>query len=176
MKKILDLGCGYGFISTMLYLTGTNRVITGVDYDQEKIAVAQNCYLTNGNLKFVCSDITTYRFDHHDAFLISDVLHYLKEEEQEILLERCIENLNPGGVIVIREADRENMKQHKLTKVTEFFSTKVLRFNKTYKNSRMLHFTSLSKIKSFAASRGLSSEVVEEAPNTSNVLFVLRKS
>ena len=174
--RILDLGCGYGFISTMLYLTGTNRVITGVDYDQEKIAVAQNCYLTNGNLKFVCSDITTYRFDHHDAFLISDVLHYLKEEEQEILLERCIENLNPGGVIVIREADRENMKQHKLTKVTEFFSTKVLRFNKTYKNSRMLHFTSLSKIKSFAASRGLSSEVVEEAPNTSNVLFVLRKS
>jgi uncharacterized protein len=173
--KILDLGCGYGFISTMLFLTGTNRIITGIDYDQEKIAVAQNCYLTNTNLKFVCSDITTYEFDRHDAFLISDVLHYLKEEEQELLLERCIENLNPGGVIVIREADRENIKNHKFTKTTELFSTKIFGFNKTSNDSRILHFTSMSKIKSIASANGLSSEIVEIVPNTSNVLLVLRK-
>ncbi len=174
--KVLDLGCGYGFISSMLYLTGANRIITGVDYDPEKIAVAQNCYLTNTNLEFICSDITTYRFGCHDAFLISDVLHYLEEDQQELLLAKCIENLNPGGVIVIREADRENRKHHKLTRVTEFFSTKVLTFNKTHNDSNQLHFTSLSKIKSFAAVHGLTAEVLKEAPNTSNILLVIRKS
>ncbi len=174
--KILDLGCGYGFITTMLHLTGINRTITGVDHDAEKIEVAGNCYLTKPGLAFICSDITTFNFDNHDAFLISDVLHYLEEDQQEQLLGRCIECLNPGGVIVIREADNEKQGQHRFTRITEFFSTRILTFNKTSHDSGLLHFTSVNKIRTFAASRGLITEVVEEAPNTSNVLLVIRKT
>lgn len=173
--KVLDLGCGYGFISTMLSLTG-NRRVTGVDYDREKIAVAGNCYLARRDLSFICADITTYSFDRHDAFLITDVMHYLEEDQQKLLLERCMEKLNPGGVIVIREADSENRKQHRFTKMTEWFSTKFLSFNKTSGGYSKLHFTSLSKISSFADAQGLSSEVIEESANTSNILLVLRKS
>ena len=173
--KILDLGCGYGFISTMLSLTGIDRQITGVDHDPEKIAVAANGYLTKTGLSFQCADINTFEFGPHDGFLISDVLHYLKPDEQKDLLHRCVKNLNSGGVIVIREADCEKDSLHKNTRLTEFFSTKVLAFNKTSNVDKKLHFTSLSSLTSVAKQEGLSVEVIEEAPGTSNLLMVMRK-
>jgi len=40
--SILDLGCGYGYISYMLMLTSPDRVITGVDHDSAKITIAGN--------------------------------------------------------------------------------------------------------------------------------------
>ncbi len=39
---VVDLGCGYGFLSVMLGLVSENRQITGIDYDEKKIAVARN--------------------------------------------------------------------------------------------------------------------------------------
>ena len=30
--KLLDIGCGYGFMSYMLYFTSNKREITGIDY------------------------------------------------------------------------------------------------------------------------------------------------
>ena len=41
--KILDLGCGYGFMSYMLSFTSPSRKITGVDHDAGKIRIAGNC-------------------------------------------------------------------------------------------------------------------------------------
>jgi SAM-dependent methyltransferase len=38
--NILDLGCGYGFMSYMLHFLSEERTITGVDYDQDKIDTA----------------------------------------------------------------------------------------------------------------------------------------
>ena len=35
--KLLDIGCGYGFMSYMLYFAAPRREITGIDYDEEKI-------------------------------------------------------------------------------------------------------------------------------------------
>src|SRR5688500_15338109 len=34
--RILDLGCGYGFLCYMLQFLSSERIITGVDYDEEK--------------------------------------------------------------------------------------------------------------------------------------------
>jgi 1-acyl-sn-glycerol-3-phosphate acyltransferase len=39
---IYDLGCGYGFLSLMLGLISPARQIRGIDFDEEKIKVAQN--------------------------------------------------------------------------------------------------------------------------------------
>ena len=50
--KILDLGCGYGFMSYMLHFTGPERQVTGVDYDEEKIATANHCFSKNVNDQF----------------------------------------------------------------------------------------------------------------------------
>ncbi|MCX6244205.1 MAG: methyltransferase domain-containing protein [Bacteroidetes bacterium] len=173
--EILDLGCGYGFMSYMLSLTSPLRKITGVDYDAEKIRVALNGYLKNDNLEFICDDITKYSFSSKDAIVLSDVLHYLPEEKQEALLNRCIDNLRPGGMILIREADSDVMKEHRRTKLTELLSTQIVGFNKTAGDLKELHFTSRENIRSIVEQRGLKVEVVHTAKHTSNVLMIIRK-
>jgi 1-acyl-sn-glycerol-3-phosphate acyltransferase len=174
--EILDLGCGYGFMSYMLSFTSPSRKITGVDHDAEKIRIAANCISKNENLDFICEDITRYSFGNKDAILLSDVLHYLLQKNQEELLNRCIEKLNPGGMILIRDADSKEEKRHKRTELTEVFSTRILGFNKTVNESKELYFTSLENISRIIDQRGLKMEVIREAKHTSNILLIIRKT
>jgi predicted exporter/SAM-dependent methyltransferase len=173
--EILDLGCGYGYISYMLKLTSDERTITGVDYDKKKITIAKNGYLRNNMISFVAADVLNYPITPKDGFLFGDVLHYLPYQQQESLLKDCINNLRPGGVILIREGNADKKKQHKFTKVTEFFSTKIIRFNKTQDNSRKLYFTSAQKLIRIAGVYGLNFEIVDQKRITSNDFFILRK-
>jgi len=172
--EILDLGCGYGYISYMLMLTSEERIITGVDYDEKKIMIAQHGYLRNERISFVKEDITKYKITPKDGFLFGDVLHYLPFDKQEALLKDCIMNLNPGGVILIREGNSDKESRHKRTKFTEFFSTKVLRFNKTQDNTGKLYFTSATILFTFAEEHGLTFEIVDQKRITSNNFFIMR--
>jgi len=174
--EILDLGCGYGFISYMLGYTAPERKITGVDYDSEKIRVAANCITKNANINFFCEDITHYELGRKDAILLSDVLHYLPQASQEDLLIRCMESLNSGGMMLIRDADTDQEHRHRKTKITEYFSTKILGFNKTISESKSLFFTSFLHISRIVKEKGLTIEVIREARHTSNLLMVIRKS
>jgi 2-polyprenyl-3-methyl-5-hydroxy-6-metoxy-1,4-benzoquinol methylase len=173
--RILDLGCGYGFMAYMLNMTAPGRKITGVDFDDEKIRVAQQAVFRNDHLEFVCADVTGYQFESMDVILLSDVLHYFSFQKQEELLGRCIEKLNPGGMIVIRDADSKEEKKHRATKFTEFFSTKVIGFNKTAEDKKELHFTSRETISQIASLHGLTAEVIREEQHTSNILMIIRK-
>lgn len=171
---ILDLGCGYGFISYMLMFTADNRQITGVDYDAEKIEVAANCFSKNDRITFECADISDYYISPMNGFILSDVLHYLPPEEQVILLKKCFSNLRPGGTIIIREANSELVNRHKKTRITEFFSTRS-GFNKTRTVNKQLYFTSAEEIRALAAGFSLSMEVIDHKKVTSNNLFILKK-
>jgi trans-aconitate methyltransferase len=135
--------------------------------------VAKNGFLKNDKIEFICSDINSFPIDRSDAFLFSDVLHYLAEKDQEALLKRCINNLNPGGIILVRDADNGKTKKHRGTKVTEFLSTRILGFNKTGKNKE-LFFTSLDQITRIVKDQQMSIEVIEEAKHTSNLLIIIR--
>jgi uncharacterized protein len=110
--EILVLGCGYGFMSYILSLSSPQRKIMGVDHDQEKIRVASNSFLKNDNLEFICDNITRYSFDFKDAILLIDILHNLTQEHREELLIRCLDNLHPGGIILIRIADSDVKQLH----------------------------------------------------------------
>ena len=114
--NILDLGCGYGYISYMLMLTSPDRVITGVDHDSAKITIAVNCYLKNDKISFINTDITEYPVTPQDGFLFGDALYNLSYDRQKSVLQNCIRNLKPGGMILIRErkhffASRKNLME-----------------------------------------------------------------
>lgn len=170
--RILDIGCGYGFMPYMLQALSPERTITGLDYDEDKIATAAHCYQKNEKLNFVCADAMTYSFGKHHAFIISDVLHYLQPEEQEQLLQRCWEQLEPGGVIIIRDGDADLGKRHEGTRLTEFFSTRVLGFNKTRNN---LSFFSGERLRQIVAKMGACLEQIDNTKFTSNVIFVIKQ-
>lgn len=170
--RILDIGCGYGFMSYMLHFLAAGRQITGIDYDEEKIATANHCYLKGEQLNFVCADITDYNFGKQDVFIISDVMHYLLPEEQERLLQQCIAQLAPGGMILIRDGDEDLKRQHKNTRLTELFSTRIMGFNKT---QHKLSFFSATQMKALVNKYGATMEAVNNPRYTSNVIFVIKK-
>lgn len=171
--RIVDVGCGYGFLPYMLMYKGRQRTILGVDYDEEKIAVADNCIDKSEKLSFAVGDVTSYEFPESDGFIISDVLHYLQEEQQIQVIEHCVAKLNKGGVLVIRDADKDIATRQKGTWYTEFMSTKVFGFNKT--KSDGLHFVSGTLIKdTIAKYPHLSLEVLDNTKLTSNIIYVAR--
>ncbi len=169
---ITDLGCGYGYLAYMLNLVSENRMITGIDYDEEKIAIASNCPLKNDNVRFLTTDITQTVLEPSDVFVLLDVLHYLPEELQVETVERCISRLNSGGMIIIRDADKSLDKRHKGTRLTEFFSTN-LGFNKA---RFKLEFVSRSVIEGIAEKHKLKLEIIDNTRRTSNLVYVLQNS
>jgi SAM-dependent methyltransferase len=170
--KILDIGCGYGYVSYLLALTSDKRFITGIDYDPEKIAVANRCFSKNDKIEFILGDITEIKFGRMDGFLLLDVLHYFPVDEQQKLLKDCIDNLNENGVIIIRDANKALVKRHKGAKMTEFFSTNI-GFNKTRNDSGRLFFSSAETIRSVAKQNGLSVEVIDNKKITSNNIYII---
>jgi 1-acyl-sn-glycerol-3-phosphate acyltransferase len=173
--NILDLGCGYGFISYMLMFTSEFRCVTGVDYDAEKIGVAENCFSKNARISFTVADVGSYEITPNNGFLLSDVLHYLQPEKQAELLRSCCRNLLPGGTILIREANAELAQRHKRSKLTELFSTHS-GFNKTSGPAKELWFTTAATIEAVVTDEGLCMEVIDTKRVTSNNLFVIRHS
>lgn len=170
--KILDIGCGYGFMSQMLAMRSGKREILGLDYDQDKIRVASNAYGKPANARFDTADITRYEIPEADAYVLSDVLHYLSIEEQKTVLKQCASRLRPGGILLVREGDSDYSDRHWRTRLTEFFSTKVTRFNKADSG---LAFLSGKDLEAICRESGLYFEVVDKGSVTSNSLFLARK-
>ncbi|MEP6735183.1 MAG: 1-acyl-sn-glycerol-3-phosphate acyltransferase [Chryseolinea sp.] len=170
--RILDLGCGYGFLCYMLQFLSDERIITGVDYDESKIMTAAHGHSKTERLNFIFDDVTKFKFESYEGIVVSDVLHYLTPVAQEKLLLNCFDALQPGGILVVRDGNADLKKRHKGTKLTEFFSVRVLKFNKSVNE---LSFVSGRKIIELAKSRGLIPEVIDDAKFTSNVIFAFRK-
>ena len=82
-------------------------------------------------------------------------------------------SLNPGGSIIIRDADQSMAKRHKGSKLTEIFSTQIFRFNKT---QNPLSFFSSVEITDFADENGLIVNIIDNTKLTSNILFVLKRA
>lgn len=170
--KILDIGCGYGFLSYMLNYTSDERKIIGIDYDEEKIEVANNGYLKGADVIFEQADAMNFHFEKYDGIIISDMLHYISAKDQVILIEKCLESLNETGKLVIRDGIEDLGKRHKITKLTEWFSTG-LSFNKSLVDK--LNFLSSSMINDIAAKHSFSVSAIDNTRFTSNVIFVLEK-
>jgi 2-polyprenyl-3-methyl-5-hydroxy-6-metoxy-1,4-benzoquinol methylase len=169
--NILDLGCGYGFMSYMLHFLSEERTITGVDYDQDKIDTANHCYSKSDTISFFCSDITEFPVSNYDVIIVSDVLHYLSPGQQIEVIRKCFMGINTGGKIIIRDGNAELADRHQNTRFTEFFSTKVFKFNKT---NQKLNFIKGETIKQEAKKYNLNVEVLEDSKYTSNVIFVIK--
>jgi uncharacterized protein len=171
-KRIYDLGCGLGFLSYYLKSAQPGRHITGLDYDEEKITIAQNCYQKDGHIDFQAGDVTQFIPNLADAILLMDILHYLSEEEQLLVLENAVNNLNPNGLILIRDGITDDSEKFAATQKTEKWSIRILGFNKS---EQELHFFHSDFIRKFAESHQMSFEMHPHSEKTTNHLFILRK-
>jgi 1-acyl-sn-glycerol-3-phosphate acyltransferase len=170
--KVLDLGCGYGFLSYMLQFSSKDRIITGVDYDADKIETAKYGYLKSDRLNFIEGDVNCVDVAGYDTIVISDVLHYLTAENQEALIKRCVEALPLNGKLIVRDGDADLKERHKGTKLTEWFSINVLKFNKA---TEKVSFISSSLLKQWLSSYEVFVNKIDDTQYTSNVIFVIQK-
>lgn len=172
-KRIYDLGTGYGYLPYYLHYSDPKRVITGIDYDIDKIEIAEQSYLKDENLRFVSSDVSDYAIESFDAMLLCDVLHYMDKNERRSLLEKAVERINENGIILIREGISDFELEHRKTAFTEFLSTKIFKFNKAYKE---LDFLTKSEIEDLCDHLNMNCELIEQENNLSNTLIVLTKA
>ncbi len=172
--RILDLGCGYGFMSWLLHFAGPERDITGFDYDEEKIDVANHCFSLDERIRFIEADISRVRLESSEGIILADSLHYLEPEKQVMLLEQCMDKLKPGGVMVIRDGDRDMKERHKGTRRSEFFSTRFFGFNKMV--HKKLFFLSGNTIREMAAHKNMACRTIDPSKYTSNLIFVITHS
>jgi 1-acyl-sn-glycerol-3-phosphate acyltransferase len=170
--RIADLGCGYGFLSIMLALVSRNRNITGIDYDEGKIAVAATAAGGLERVRFLAADISESDPPPADVYVLNDVLHYLPEDEQLKVLGRCLERLPEQGMVILRDADAGLGKRTLFTRFTEWQSTRIFRFNKTRYRLTYLKSTILEE---FLEKKGFRYSRHDHARLTSNIIYIIRK-
>ena len=169
---IIDAGCGYGFMSYMLAYLEPKREITGLDYDESKIDVAENGFDKPANLNFVSSNLQNFVVPLADCIIFSDVLHYLNLQERNRVFIGYASKLLPGGTIIIRDGDNRMAKKHATTRLTEFFSTRILNFNKTENKLEFFSFDDMAKL---GESLGFETQIIDQTKWTSNLIMVFKR-
>ena len=171
--QITDIGCGFGPLCYMLSQLSEEREITGIDYDEDKIAVAQHGWLRTPRLQFVCANALEYPLPESDVFILNDMLHYMSYEHQRTLLLGCMERLRPEGKLIVRDGNAANTRKHRLTRFTELLSTGIFSFNKT---TEQLCFTSEAQIRNIAQEGGMQLEILPNDRYTSNTIYIFQKN
>lgn len=78
--KILDAGCGEGFISDLIDRNVENVQITGLEYTEEALKIARQM---NQNITLIQGDIYSMPFEDHafDIVLCTEVLEHLEKPD-----------------------------------------------------------------------------------------------
>lgn len=98
---IIDLGCGEGLLSNYLAIASSERKITGIELDPERLARAKKGI---ENISFKVGDIVKSAYPKGDVFILFHVLHHLPSTfAQEEVLKRIKNNLKPGGKLIVVE-------------------------------------------------------------------------
>ena len=158
--------------SDLLAMLCERRRVIGMDYDAEKVETAEQSFLRRPGIEFIHADLRTAELPGADAFLLVDVLHYMRPEEQRALIGRCAARLNAGGRIIIRDGDSGKAERHKATAMTEVWSTKIVGFNKT---DGGLHFTSTPELARIARELGMEIHAAHKDTRTSNTVYILSR-
>ena len=116
---LLDLGCGQGLLAAWL-LAARDRFeagdwpvarprppqltsITGIELMPADVERARNAL--GSRARFETGDIRDTGFNRADTIVILDVLHYLSVAEQDAVLARVYDALDPRGVLLLRIGD-----------------------------------------------------------------------
>lgn len=170
--QITDIGCGFGPLCYMLSMLSEDRDILGIDYDEDKIALAQHGWLRNEHLQFRHGNALEYPLLESDVFILNDMLHYMSYEHQRTLLLKCADRLRSQGMIIIRDGNSANTSKHRLTRFTELLSTRIFNFNRT---AGELHFTTETQLREIAVTCGMNVEIIPNDKYTSNTIYIFRK-
>jgi SAM-dependent methyltransferase/uncharacterized protein (DUF2062 family) len=178
LGSVLDVGTGRGQLPLLLIELGAATTAHGIDWDQDKIAMAQRAATgrTGGlaplDATFVQGDARSAPFEMADTVLLVDVLHYFTPQEQDHLIDRAAHAVRPGGRILVRDADAQRGWRSLMTLAEERFFT-LIGFNR----GERVRFRPARDIASRLDANGLECTIRPAWGSTpfSNVLIVGRR-
>ncbi|MGH8621345.1 MAG: class I SAM-dependent methyltransferase [Burkholderiales bacterium] len=185
--SLLDLGCGQGILLSLLkaakeqYQAGSwsrdwpapplNLGLLGVELREDRVQAAR--LALGGSVEVIPGDVREVALRPCTVIVILDVLLCLGDEEQRRLLDRVAAALEPGGLLLLREADAGSGLAFQVTKWSERIAGALRgRFGQP------LHYRSAVQWIAELAERGFTVEAEPMSAGTpfANVLFVARKS
>ncbi|WP_020473005.1 class I SAM-dependent methyltransferase [Zavarzinella formosa] len=140
--KVLECGCGVGWLTRMLYMRGYDCV--GVDVSDEAIKLAQPLAESSGGaMNFQVANVENLPFtEEFDAVIYFDALHHCIDEGAAI--KAAFNALKPGGMFIASEPGNGHAKN----------SEEVIRkFGVTEKDMPASHITALGKAAGFTTFR-----------------------
>ncbi|MGH7844489.1 MAG: bifunctional 2-polyprenyl-6-hydroxyphenol methylase/3-demethylubiquinol 3-O-methyltransferase UbiG [Candidatus Binatia bacterium] len=102
--RILDLGCGAGFIAIPLARKGYD--VKGIDISESSLAVARRHVASGDAVSFAQGNVSELREDaaSYDAVLMMDLLEHL--ERPEAAIHQASRALKPGGLLIFHTFNR----------------------------------------------------------------------
>jgi 2-polyprenyl-3-methyl-5-hydroxy-6-metoxy-1,4-benzoquinol methylase len=103
--RVLDIGCGDGWVSLRLARKG--MFVHGIDFSETQIALARQLVVAEGLDKwahFECvSSSDLPKHSRYDAVIIHAALHHLNREQRLVLLSDIADLLTPNGRLYLYE-------------------------------------------------------------------------
>ena len=170
---ILDVGCGVGLLGFYLRERGSDATVVGVDTDARKIrqgvAAAKGRY---SGIELIEQDARKGLPPFLGNVALLDVLHYLAPADQATLLSDLAARIAPGGLLLLRDAPREQTARFWTTYAGEVFAQTI-----SWNIGAPLHFPTRESI---AAAFGEAEFTREERPAWggtpfNNRLFIFRR-
>ena len=183
--KLLDLGCGQGVLLSLLeaakaqYHAGAwprswpapplNLALQGVELREDRVRAARQAL---GGVEVIQGDLRGIELQPCAVIAILDVMLYLGEAEQQRLLDRAAAALEPGGLLLLREADASAGFAFQVTKWSERIAD-AMRGNL----ARPLRYRSAVQWIAELSERGftVSAEPMSKGTPFANVFFIARK-
>ena len=106
--NFLDIGCGEGIFANFIARKSSERNVFAIDQNASRLESAKRACSDISNIEFKKADATTFKINNCTGISMTDFLHHIPYEEQVKVLERCLENIDPEGYILIREIDKND--------------------------------------------------------------------
>lgn len=104
-KKVLELGCGYGYDAFLL--SKVAKKVVGVDLDQKAIEKARRKFQDSGNLEFFVADAVNFlkeaerKGETFDIVCLFEFIEHIEEKKQRDLIQRIFKIIKPQGRLLL---------------------------------------------------------------------------
>ena len=177
--SLLDLGCGQGVLLALLTAARTRSgaaglppqlALHGIEIDASRAAAAQQAL--RGLARVTAGDIRDAAFPSSSVIMLLDVLLYLSDSDQRKVLEKAYAALEPGGTLIVREADAAVGLAFRVTRWAE----RLLELKRGHWRDR-LHYRSREQWTGMLTGLGLAvvAEPMSAGTPFANVLYVCKK-
>ena len=184
--SLLDLGCGRGVLLSLLQVAKSrfqagvwpqgwpppplHLALRGVELDPRRVAVAQGALATQAEV--VQQDVRDVDLPRCSVVVLFDVLLYLEARDQSRVLERAAAAIEPGGLLLLREADAAAGFTFKVTR----WSGRLLEVLQFRLRDR-LHYRSAADWSGLLRALGFTvvAEPMSAGTPFANILFVCKK-